>query len=686
MPLKPVILPPAFRLVTLLLAGALCSLASQAQQPKVLAPHVPLAPRMEHPVSFGKPASLQSLVGGLWMTDANFKSAIYVKNDLKTDSVTVTPILYLANGVRYALAPVTLAPSGTAIVDINDGLAQQGVAGHATLSGYVELQYQWPWAAICATVRNVDTLHSLIFMYGLQPPPSPSAQTGTAAANQVHLLEGMWWKQEGNVTGFVALSNVSQQPITATVHVTGSANDAIGDHVVSLSPHGTKLVNLPELLSSGSDRGGVAVSYDGVDQGLIINGGLEDESVGYSAHLPIQPLPIAPPSGNSAQVLETTYAELGLMMGAADPMMSFPAGTVFTPYSLARNISEQPFAVTPTLWWMQGAVARSYQLTPFTVPPHQTQRLDVPSLISQAGLKNFHGSVNLILETKGPAGGLVLSSGSVDQKNTYVFEVRPNAVLESVAKNLGYWSTGNGDDTMVTLWNPTDEPQDLVFNLFYAGGGQYGYPVRMEPRATHTFNISEIVQNRVPDAQGNLVPLGVHEGSAEIAGTQGEQEHITVAMEAGIYNVEKATCGNPCATCDGLVSDSLTPNGFTMAMGGSNQLTLAVQYNTGAQYNRNNTSTWSSSNTGVITVNTGLAHGVSVGAASASAQDTFLEPVYGNPCYLSCPFAYTSPGGSASGTVTPKILLGGCNGADVTGKTQSVVVGQQIVLWPLIRE
>jgi len=33
----------------------------------------------------------------------------------------------------------------------------------------------------------------------------------------------------------------------------------------------------------------------------------------------------------------------------------------------------------------------------------------------------------------------------------------PEAVKESIAKNLSYWSTRDGDDTMVTLWNPADE-------------------------------------------------------------------------------------------------------------------------------------------------------------------------------------------------------------------------------------
>jgi hypothetical protein len=135
------------------------------------------------------------------------------------------------------------------------------------------------------------------------------------------------------------------------------------------------------------------------------------------------------------------------MSGVADPMMAFPAGTVFTPYAVLRNVSNQPFSVTPTLWWMEGAAARSAQLGEFTLAPHHTENLDVPSMLVSAGLKNFSGSVNLVLDTKGDSRGLLIASGSVDRKNTYVFEVRAGGVLESAAKTFSRWSTGNGDDT-----------------------------------------------------------------------------------------------------------------------------------------------------------------------------------------------------------------------------------------------
>ncbi len=65
---------------------------------------------------------------------------------------------------------------------------------------------------------------------------------------------------------------------------------------------------------------------------------------------------------------------------------------------------------------------------------------------------------------------------------------------------------GGPYNTMVTVWNPADEAQDLVFTLFFSGG-HYAYPLNLAPRATNCLNISEIILSLIPDAQGELVAI-----------------------------------------------------------------------------------------------------------------------------------------------------------------------------------
>ncbi len=81
-----------------------------AQQPKVLAPHKPVLPFAPKPWNLHKPPVPRSMVGGLWMVDANFKSTIYLKNYVQISPITVTPVLYLSNGKSYTLPEMTLDP------------------------------------------------------------------------------------------------------------------------------------------------------------------------------------------------------------------------------------------------------------------------------------------------------------------------------------------------------------------------------------------------------------------------------------------------------------------------------------------------------------------------------------------------------------------------------------------------
>jgi len=197
-----------------------------------------------------------------------------------------------------------------------------------------------------------------------------------------------------------------------------------------------------EVFWPAASSGGIHVSYAGAQNALVINGGLRDTSVGYSANIRF-----GPGVSSSIESSHMTIAELGLMRGAADPMMLFPAGTTFTPYSILHNVSDDRVVVKPTLWWMEAGSADSAPLPPLTLAAGESRSLNLVSLIAATPLSNFNGSFNIEFDVQGKRGGLLLAAGSVDQSNTYVFEVTPRGIEETGSKSLGYWSTGNGDDT-----------------------------------------------------------------------------------------------------------------------------------------------------------------------------------------------------------------------------------------------
>jgi|SRR5450432_3035003 len=639
------------------------------QQPKVLAPHKPIASRVPKELERHELGTLRSMVGGLWMIDANRKASIYLKNGVETSSIEVRPSIYLSNGTRFVLAPVTLEAGGTAVVSINDALREKGIAPWAQLSGYIEVEYTWAWDPLCVTVTNVDPVHSVIFSYGVQPAQVAQVTNLPMRMPKVmagmNSVDGMWWKAEANVGGFVALSNTSIAPTEARIEVTDSENKPLGEHSVRVSAHGTKIVKLAELQGAAAgSAGGMRVMYSGAGDAMLVNGGLEDQTSGYSANLPFHVL-AAP---EAKQTSRETYSELGLMSGAADPVLSFPADTVFRPFSVVRNVGDGAVAVTPTLYWMQGAAAHSAALPSFTLSSMQARNLDVPALLAHAGLGTFNGSVNLILEAEGNPRSLLLASGSVDRRNTYVFQVFPRGVQESQGKAISYWSTAKGDDTMVTLWNPADESQDYIFSLAFVGG-HYRLPVHLEARATRMFNISEIIANQIPDDEGNVIPPTVKEGSARVAGSHADNEEILVAVDVATYNVRKATCTYYCISCDGEVL-AFVDSPFAIAKGGTKQLTFYAKDNRGYQYSIGG-GTWSTSNSAVAAVgsSTGMATGVLPGGVTMSAYTNNIAVYNSYYCQYDpyCPYnGYASGGGGGNvlqvTNVSPSPLVLGTSG------------------------
>src|SRR5580704_3487934 len=195
--------------------------------------------------------------------------------------------------------------------------------------------------------------------------------------------------------------------------------------------------------------------------------------------------------------------------------------------------------------------------------------------------------------------------------------------------------------------------------------------MHLGPKATRTFNISEIIQTQVPDDEGNLIPAAVNEGSGEIAGPEGETQPILVAFDAGVFNAQKATCVPICIDCSGVASAFVTANPFAVKAGGTTQQTFTLQYKSGTQSNATSAATWGSSNTSVGPVKAGLVTGVSAGSLNLSAS-LYVITQTGEVCQPeqdgapSCGESLVSAP-PAPGTVTPTVTFSGI---------PSVAVGQ----------
>jgi hypothetical protein len=188
------------------------------------------------------------------------------------------------------------------------------------------------------------------------------------------------------------------------------------------------------------------------------------------------------------------------------------------------------------------------------------------------------------------------------------------------------------------------------------------------------FDLSEILAVQGPDSDGNVLPAGLQEGSAEIVGIEADNQNILVALDAGIYNVRKATCYQQCTTCNGTTSYWVASSPFTVGVGSAASEQLQAQWNTGTEYDYTSGANWGSSSPSVATVpSPGQVQGVAAGTVTVSAYISSV-PIYANTCnpYAACPI-YGGGGGSAPGNVPPQVTFSPLTAVTVGGSVPVLV-------------
>ena len=494
-----------------------------------------------------KPPSPQQMAGGYWRTEGSFRPILRITNYLVNQTLLVTPVLYMADGTEYDLTPITLPAAETTGVDIIDALNKMpaSLRSHVSEYGSAGVKYMWSWSnALTAMVQNLDVPRSLNFNFVLHTPMN---MPGTPVSSQAVVREGMWWREDDGVEGFVAISNLSERTLSIRVQVRPSGIAAVGTvQDVQLGPHQTARLQLD--FGEGK-TGGVRITYKGFEHDVVLAGGLENDSEGYSAQIPFVLV------DNTTAATDIGVGSTGLMNGAPDPMMMFPDGTIFHMYFALRNVSSLTVAVTPTLYYMAGGTAKSVTLANLLLPAGQTRLWNGDELLHKAGLDGLTGSLNVVFTYHSRPTDVLIATGSLDQSKTYVFEVEPQRLGTGSSRLLGDWSVADGNDTMISLLNPASRAHDISLTLYFAGG-KYVLSLHLAPGESKMFNVSEIIMmSQSSGSNQPAIPAMITQGSAQMFGQAETNPGLGVIVSIAVFNVRTATCGNHCPNCFGYTGD-----------------------------------------------------------------------------------------------------------------------------------
>jgi uncharacterized protein YjdB len=373
-------------------------------------------------------------------------------------------------------------------------------------------------------------------------------------------------------------------------------------------------------------HGSVTIRYEGVPHSILATGILEDETTGYSAtpHLIEQFV-------DSTQPIQSISLHApGLMLGDTDPAMLFPSGTAFIPYGILQNVSARSLAVSITLTTESSDGApKSVTVDTLTLAPGEVRKADFSRYFPKGTLPS-RSFGNLTFTYQGRDGELQVDAGSIDASQGYVFEATPSLARATASRTFCFWSIEGDTDTMISVWNYLDTPQDLVLILFYSGG-LYKIPFHLDARKTYNLDLMKLVRSRVPDPDGNLVPSYITSGSGLISSRNGNIAEMSVAISVATYNVRTATCGNVCQTCNGVRSLSITPNPADLNVGDTIQLYAEETLNTGDIWDVTSGS-WSSSDPSASIDNNGVLTGVTAGTPTIQLNESSLPAPAGYVC------------------------------------------------------
>lgn len=340
---------------------------------------------------FPNPPAAQESKGGYWRDDHTFQPTLIITSVLEERSLTVTPCLYAADGTEYDLPAVSLPPSGVAYVDVHSALesAPASTREHFGHYGSVGVKYVWNWSgAITTLIQNRDARRSLNFNFDLRSVGGTHHATASPTT-----MQGLWWKEDDGITGFLGLVNTGRHPLNVAVRILSESGEPMDEYPLLIFPNETKRLDI--LQQTGGSSGGIEIFYDGVENDLVVAGGLENAAEGYSARIPFAV------ADKGAPATTISVSSVGIMFGKQDPSFRFPEDTRFGVYLDMRNTTDRSVAVTPTIYYSAGQQPKKSALAPLVLAPRQSRHWTPQQFASELSIDGQPGFVNLIFSYDG---------------------------------------------------------------------------------------------------------------------------------------------------------------------------------------------------------------------------------------------------------------------------------------------
>ncbi|MEK6407962.1 MAG: hypothetical protein AABN34_13455 [Acidobacteriota bacterium] len=314
----------------------------------------------------------------------------------------------------------------------------------------------------------------------------------------------------------------------------------------------------------------------------------------------------ADPAASQSQTLAAAH----LLIGRAE-MERFSRDTSFTSVALLRNASDAPIEVKPTVSFTSNNEPHTTRLPSRELLPQQVEVVDVEAELNRAGYRGPFAGAGLTLASSGKPGTLVAHLSSFDQSRNHVFDV-PLKDPEVRSNRYGGcypWNIEGDTQSIIHVRNTTDEKALFTIQLDW-DGGSYALPMQeLAPQQEIAIDIRKLRDTQEKDSTGRVIPKEVSRGQATWY-EHGEQALIgrTEVFSASAATASSFSCAPPSCCPPYTLLVFCSPNSMSGVVGDaslSQMFERRYRECDGAQFGPYNVTTqasWSSDNTGVVTV------------------------------------------------------------------------------------
>jgi hypothetical protein len=634
-----------------------------------------IAPGPQGPPHSGKPplpADQEQFIA-YWTLEAGWGSELQLRNNVVGADLTVIPALRSADGVETALAPVTIHPQEIKIVDLESAVLALAPQYLGTYGSIVLRYHSTGNRNLFAMLMIHDRGHSIAFHID-----ATGEDQDLAPASR----EGVWWLPNDAATDHLVVTNQSARELQADL----SLYDSTGREAkqkLTLPPRATIRLSVRQLVRAS----GLSGTFGGVRIFAPSHGGsldsvhlLFDETSSFSAflkmfnHSPKTTLD----ERDFAHTKTWTLRAPMLALSQPDPALAFPEGTVLHPQLFVHNTIAKSVDVTLRFAWRSASAKGKAAGPSFRLGGFETHQVDVAALQASEVLPKDAAWTSVILTTNGLPEEVVALAASYDKTLRYGAQTpfSDQLAFEWVGS---LWEYDVQHNSLITAGNGGSKPVQAGFTIYYNGGTQkYELEQSLQPDEQMWIDVGKLIREQVPDKNGKLLPQDLTSGSYQLRDLS--DKFIGSLYEGKV--VYDKTFGHVTYGCAGCCAYSLTqlsfnPLGIPLLSTSANGVDA---YNTCSSWwesvDESFYGHWSTASTTIATVNYYATHtGKAVGSTTSSTSGYLLHPTP-----RTCSNVLRSLQGSDN-VASVKILLGGSGGTDITGKTQSVVVGQQIVLY-----